>query len=720
MVQVASTLPPLSRTLPRPVLALENALADYLPSEQVNDVHRAYLVSEAAHAGQRRLSGEAYIFHPVAVAQILADMYMDAETIMAALLHDTVEDTPLSLEDLGSEFGPAIRDLVAGVTKLDKLDFASRRDAAAENLRRMMLAMSRDIRVILIKLADRLHNMRTLDAMPAEKVRRVARETLEIYAPIAQRLGMNRIKAELQDLGFRAMHPRRYQVISERLRKARGHRKNAMNQILRQLRDRLTQQNIAAHVVGRVKSPYSIYRKMRLKDKTFDEVMDVYGFRIVVESVDACYQTLGVVHNLYKPMSGRFKDFIAIPKSNGYQSLHTLLFGPHGDPLEVQIRTEAMDRLAESGIAAHWVYKSAEGEDKQVHARAREWLLSLLDAQRHAGDSAEFLENVRVELFPDEVYVFTPKGDIKELPRNSTVLDFAYAVHTDVGNHTVAARVDRKLAPLAMPLESGQTVEIVTARSAQPNPRWLDFVSTSKARTGIRHYLKQLQHEDTVQLGHRMLDASLDKLGASLETLDSSELDRFLEEGHYPRLEELLADIALGKRLPGIVARQLIGHEPADSEEGLGATASRDQLNITGAEGKALHYGNCCHPIPGDAIMGHLSAGKGIVVHRLICSNVKEFRKSPQQWVDVSWDPQVSGEFRVVLRLEIGNQPGVLAAVATAIARSDSNIEHVEYRERDGSTATLLFTVTVTDRRHLAAVIRRLRREEQVLQVRRE
>ncbi len=720
MVEAASSPQRVSGDLPPPVIDLKQTLATYLPEEDIRRVGDAYSVSDAAHQGQKRLSGEAYIFHPIAVAQILADMHMDAETVMAALLHDTVEDTPLSLEDVEQDFGVAVRDLVAGVTKLDKLDFATRRDAAAENLRRMMLAMSRDIRVILIKLADRLHNMRTLGVMPTHKRRRIARETLEIFAPIAQRLGMNRVKAELQDLGFRAMYPGRYDVIQARLKDARGHRKNTMESIIRQLRERMTEKSIAAHVVGRLKSPYSIYRKMRSKDKSFAEIMDVYGFRIVVESVDACYQTLGAVHNLFKPMPGRFKDFIAIPKKNGYQSLHTTLFGPHGDPLEIQIRTEAMDHLADSGIAAHWVYKSGSDDQGQVHARAREWLLSLLEAQRQAGDSAEFLENVRVDLFPDEVYVFTPKGEIKELPRNSTVLDFAYSVHTDVGNHAVAARVDKKLAPLAMQLESGQTVEIVTAQSAQPNPRWLDIVSTSKARIGIRHYLKHLQHEDTVQLGHRMLDASLDKLGASLETLDSHRLDEFLAEGHYPRMEEMLADIALGKRLPGIVARQLVGEDLNEADEAMSAQASGDKLNITGAEGKALHYGNCCHPIPGDVIMGHLSTGKGIVVHRIVCANVREFRKTPQQWVNVSWDHEVEGDFRVILQLEIANRPGVLAEVASTIARSDSNIEHVEYRERDGRSATMLFTIVVRDRRHLAAVIRRLRRQEPVLQVKRE
>nr|WP_250901654.1 MULTISPECIES: bifunctional (p)ppGpp synthetase/guanosine-3',5'-bis(diphosphate) 3'-pyrophosphohydrolase [unclassified Dyella] len=695
--------------MPPYVLALKERIA-YLPPEQVARVLRAYEVGAQAHEGQARKSGEPYITHPVAVAGILAELGLDAETIIAAILHDTLEDTALSRTELAGEFGETVADLVDGVTKLDKMRFSNRQEADAESFRKMLLAMARDLRVILIKLADRLHNMRTLGAKDAESRRRIARETLEIYAPIAQRLGMNKFKAELQDLGFRALHPDRYRVISERIRAALGNRREAMGKIEAALSTRLAGEHLASRVIGRIKSPWSIYSKMRSEHKSFAQLMDVYGFRVVVDTAMSCYVALGAVHSLYKPVDRRFKDFIAIPKANGYQSLHTVLLGPFGAPIEVQIRTAEMDSVAERGVAAHWAYKTDSGPANSAQARAREWLSSLADSQANTASSSEFIENVKIDLFPDEVYLFTPRGDILSLPRNATALDFAYAVHTDVGDHAVAARVDKKLLPLRTRLESGQLVEIITAPSAVPNPAWLESVVTGKARTAIRQYLKHLQHEDAVDFGHRMLDRALDAQGSSLDAIPVAVLDRFLEAAKLKRLEELLADIALGNRMPDVVAGQLLAARGKQKGGAAPTQHAVEKIRITGAERGVLSFGNCCHPLPGDEIIGYLSTGKGIVVHRIECPNVVELRKSPERCVAIEWDRDVQGDYRAELRIEVINRPGVLATVAAAIAAANSNIENVEYVERDSAAATLLFALEVKNRKHLADVIRRVRR----------
>ena len=694
--------------LPPYVLALKERIS-YLPEQHVARVIRAYEVGAVAHEGQMRKSGEPYITHPIAVAGILAEMGMDAETIIAAILHDTLEDTALSRSELAGEFGETVAELVDGVTKLDKMRFSNRQEADAESFRKMLLAMARDLRVILIKLADRLHNMRTLSAKDAPSRRRIARETLEIYAPIAQRLGMNKIKAELQDLGFHALYPDRYRVISERIRAALGNRREAMSRIEGALSSRLIDEHIPVRVVGRIKSPWSIYSKMRNEHKSFAQLMDVYGFRVVTDSAMSCYMALGVVHALYKPVDRRFKDFIAIPKANGYQSLHTVLLGPFGAPIEVQVRTDEMDSVAERGVAAHWAYKTESGPANSAQARAREWLSALADSQANTPSAAEFIENVKIDLFPDETYLFTPRGDILSLPRNATALDFAYAVHTDVGDHAVAARVDKKLLPLRARLESGQLVEIITAPSAVPNPAWLEFVVTGKARTAIRQYLKHLQHEDAVDFGHRMLDRALDALGTNLDAIQPAVLEKFLHKSKFKRLEELLADIALGNRMPDQVASQLVAAR-GTTARGAGAPHIAEKIRITGAERGVLSFANCCHPLPGDDIIGYLSPGKGIVVHRTECPNVAELRKSPERYVAIEWDRDVQGDYRAELRIEVINRPGVLATVAAAIAAADSNIENVEYVERDMSAATLLFTIEVKNRKHLAEVIRRVRR----------
>ncbi len=693
---------------PADVLALEKRLAAYLPQEQILRVRRAYEIGAQAHSGQTRKSGEPYITHPVAVAGILVDLGVDAETIIAAILHDTLEDTLLSREELEREFGVAVAEMVDGVTKLDKVQFKSRQEAAAESFRKMLLAMARDLRVILIKLADRLHNMRTIGSMVLDSRRRIARETLDIYAPIAQRLGMNQFKAELQDLGFRALYPDRHRIIEARIKSVLGNRREAMGKIEMACSARLDHEKLVHRIVSRIKSPYSIYTKMREDRKTFAQVMDVYGFRVVVPQVMNCYHALGTVHGLYKPLDTRFRDFIAIPKANGYQSLHTVLFGPFGAPIEIQIRTEDMDTVAERGVAAHWVYKNDGSAVNSAQNRAREWVAGLVDAQTRESSSIDFLENVKVDLFPDEVYLFTPKGRILALPRNASALDFAYAVHTDVGDHAVAARIDTKLAPLRTRLSSGQTVEIITAPSAVPSPQWLEYVVSSKARTAIRHFLKHLQHEDAVELGHRMLDRALDARNISFDSIPTDVLDRFVLDNKFKRLEELLADIALGNRMPDQVARQLLEmqgdlahtHQPR----------AHEKILISGAERGVLSFARCCYPIPGDAIVGYLSAGKGVVVHRAECPNIVDYRKTPERLVAMDWDANVQGDYRAQLRVESDNKPGVLATVAAAIAEADSNIENVEYKEVSNQYATLLFTIEVRNTQHFDAVVRRVQR----------
>ena len=698
---------PADDAVPEYMRVLERA-AQYLPDEQRVQLRRAWSVGAAAHAGQMRKSGEPYITHPVAVAVVLAEQKVDIETLVAAILHDTIEDTPLTREALASAFGETVAELVEGVTKLDKLNFGSRQEADAESFRKMMLAMARDLRVILIKLADRLHNMRTLGAQPGPSRERIARETLDIYAPIAQRLGMNKIKAELQDLGFHALYPIRHMVLERRIRNQPLVRREALASIEAQLAQRLTSAGLQYRLVGRVKSPWSIYNKMQGEGKTFTQVMDVFGYRIIVGNAADCYHALGIAHSVFKPLDGRFRDFIAIPKANGYQSLHTVLFGPYGAPIEVQIRTEEMELIAERGIAAHWAYKHGGEGPNSAQSRAHTWIAGLLESQRATGSSLEFLENVKVDLFPDEVYLFTPKGDIMSLPRNSTALDFAYAVHTDIGDQAVAARVDGKLVPLRTMLVSGQRVEIVTAKSSMPRPQWLEFVVTGKARTAIRAQLKHLQHEDAVQLGHRMLDRALELLGTSLDRLPQERLDAYLLEAKYPRLEELMADIALGNWMPAQVALALAqgeGDVPTEQVARAGET-----IRIRGDERGVITFANCCMPIPGDDIMGYHTTGRGIVVHRMDCPNVAEFRKSPERWVAIDWDREVVGDYNVALRIEVENHPGVLAQVAAAIARVHSNIEGVEYLERDSTIAAIRFSIEVKGRKHLAEVIRRTRR----------
>ena len=690
---------------------LVSKLETYLPPEQVERVQEAYDLAFRAHDGQRRRSGEPYITHPVAVADLLADLHLDAETMIAAILHDVMEDTPIAKEEITTRFGQDVADLVDGVSKLDQIQFRSRAEAQAESFRKMLLAMVRDIRVIMVKLADRTHNMRTLGAMPPAKRRTIARETLEIYAPIANRLGMHTIKRELEDLGFRALYPRRYKVIETAVRHAKGNQKQFVGKISSALKDALQKAGIEARIEGREKDAYSIYEKMRRKKVSLHEIVDVYGFRIVVDKPDTCYRALGVVHAVYKPMPGRFKDYIAIPRVNGYQSLHTTLFGPNGTPVEVQIRTAEMHSVAESGIAAHWQYKSGEAGSGEQGDRTREWLQQLVEIQQ-GGNSEEFLESVKVDLFPDKTYIFTPKGEIRRLPRGATCVDFAYAVHTDVGNRCVAAKVDRRLVPLRTPLRNGQTVEIITAKGATPNPAWMNFVVTAKARASIRQYLKNLKRGEAAELGKRLLNQALEEFALNLKKVPEATLDTVAIDLGLKTREELFEKIGLGERVAPFIARRLL---PEDSDGIAEGTAG--PLAIAGTEGLVVTYARCCFPIPNDPILASLSTGRGVVIHREACGNLSSFRKQPEKWISVTWQAATDRLFHVEIRVEVTNRMGVLAQAASAIAGTQTNIDRVSVVERDVDTSTLIFELLVHDRKQLASVIRAVRTMPEVLKV---
>ena len=692
---------------------LLDKLEGYLPPAQIERVREAYDFGAERHQGQKRVSGEPYITHPVAVADILADLRLDGDTLVAAILHDVIEDTPTAKAEIATMFGQVVADLVDGVSKLDQIQFKNREEAQAESFRKMLLAMVRDIRVIMVKLADRMHNMRTLGVMPPVKRRRIARETLDIYAPIAERLGLYAVKLELEDLGFRALYPYRYKVLERELKRARGNQKEFIGKIAETFRGALKKSAIGGGVEGREKHLYSIYKKMQNKGISLNEMVDVYGFRIIVESADTCYRALGLVHGLYKPMPGRFKDYIAIPRVNGYQSLHTTLFGPNGIPIEVQIRSEEMHRVAESGIAAHWKYKSGGDVYGGIeHDRAREWLASLVQIQE-GGSSEEFLESVKVDLFPDKVYVFTPKGKILRLPSGATAVDFAYAIHTDVGNRCVAAKVDRRLVPLRTPLRNGQTVEIITAKGATPNPSWSSFLVTAKARAAIRQYLKNMKRGEAVDLGRRMLGLALEEFSLSLKKIPPAEIAAVVRELSLKDADELYEKIGLGERLAPLVARRL---QPAAPGEDKGRHGS-GPLMIAGTEGLVVTYARCCFPIPNDPIMAYLSAGRGVMIHRQNCGNLAEYRKQPEKWLSVAWEGTQGRTFSSEIQLEISNRVGVLAAVAASVAGTETNIDHVTLEERDADTSALTMEVQVHDRKHLARIIKTIRRMPDVQRV---
>ena len=703
-----------TREQPVKIEDLLQVLKTYLDHAAVADVERAYHYGARAHAGQRRRSGEPYIIHPVSVAKILAEMHLDSRSLMAALLHDVVEDTDNSLNELSEQFGEDVAMLVDGVSKITQIEFATPEQAEAENFRKMLLAMSRDIRVILIKLADRLHNMRTLDALDAERQRRIARQTLEIYAPIANRLGMYDWCSELEDLSFKYLFPKRFRAINAEAKRRQGNRRGVVAKIKSHLEAMLEERGVKARVEGRQKSVYSIYKKMQRKGSSFQEIFDIYAIRIIVDDVDTCYRTLGLVHASYSPIVGRFKDYIAIPKSNGYQSLHTSVFSQQDESIEVQIRTEQMHRIAVAGVASNWLYKSEHvGGGGEVPANApelgRQWVLDLLDTQKQSGDPREFLEHLKVDLFPDQVYVFTPNGEIKQLPRGATALDFAYAVHSDLGGRCVGARINRQQVPLHQELRNGDRVEILTSRNSLPSPSWLNYAVTGKARSAIRATLKNRRQRESVVLGRKLLDRALRGVGHR-RRLSSNEKVHLLDSLGLSDWEELLADIGFGERPAMVVARQLVPAADGDEVDG----SSMQPLAIRGAEKLVITYGKCCHPIPGDPIIGYFGAGRGLVVHTTDCPNTATYRKHPERFVPLHWAEKIDTRFPVTLRLDTKNQPGALAGAATAIAEADSNIVNVNVFERDGLNSSLNFTIEVKDRKHLADIMRIIRSQAAV------
>jgi len=687
-------------------------LASYLKPPDIGRIEEAYQFSGKAHKGQYRESGEPYISHPLAVAGILADWHLDPQALMAALLHDVVEDTEVSKEEISQRFGKAVAELVDGVSKLDKIEFQSHEVAQAENFRKMLLAMARDVRVILIKLADRLHNMRTLGAVPPHKRRRVARETLEIYAPIANRLGLDNLYQEMQELAFSHMYPLRFRVLAKATKSARGNRREVVGKILEEIRKRLPEAGIEAQVTGREKHLYSIYKKMREKNLSFSQVLDIYGFRIVVKDRPSCYLALGALHGLYKPVPGKFKDYIAIPKVNGYQALHTTLFGPFGTPVEIQIRTRDMHRVAEAGVASHWLYKTSGASLNELQHKTHRWLQSLLDIQSESGDAAEFLEHIKVDLFPDEVYVFTPRGKIMALPRGATAVDFAYAVHSQVGNRCVATKINHELVPLRTELKNGDRVEVITAPHANPNPGWLNYVKTGKARSHIRHFLKTMHYAESTELGEKLLNQALRALKTDLAEVGAERWEKLLRDAGSKSRQEVFADIGLGKRLAAVVARRLLAaSEQAQPEGKIGP------MVIRGTEGLAVQFARCCRPIPGDAIIGSFKKGQGMVIHTHDCPTAAKSRADRDKWLDVEWAPEVGRMFDVSIRVTVVNQRGVLAKVAQAIAEQDSNIDNVSMDEDHSAYTGMQFTLQVSDRLHLARIMRGLRHIPEVIRI---
>ena len=686
---------------------LTDKLTLYLDPKEVDRIERAYHFSEKCHLGQMRQSGDPYITHPLAVANILADMRMDHESLMAALLHDVIEDTGVTKGQISRRFGRTVADLVDGVSKLGEVASASRAEQQAESFQKMTLAMSRDIRVMLVKLADRLHNMRTLGMLSPEKKRRIARETIDIYAPIAQRLGINDVRLEFEDLGFAAMYPLRHRRLREALKASRKNRKEVVSEIHQSIEMRLDKEMVKAKVKGREKHLWSIYLKMREKKKSFRDIMDVFAFRLIVDNVDDCYRALGIIHNIYKPVPGEFKDYIAIPKANGYQSLHTVLVGMHGVIIEVQIRTTEMEAMANFGIAAHWEYKTGNSNIATSQKKAARWIQGLLEMQQQAGNSLEFLEHVKADLFPDEVYVFSPKGQIVELPLGATPIDFAYSVHTGLGNRCIACHVDGELTPLSEPLKSGQKVEIVSAAGAQPNPNWLNFVVTAKARSAIRHFLKNQQHDESVDLGKRLLDQALSNLGTSYNKLKKSQIKMLLKETGAPTFEFVLQQIGLGNRVPFAVANLMVPVNKRQIVED--KKNSNLPVVIDASEGLLVQYGRCCHPIPGDPILGHLSPGKGLVIHHESCRNLKEIRRFPEKCMPLVWSSVVEGEFAVELKVEVTPERGFIAALAARMTEEDATIEHISVDEKDALTSIVGVVLTVKDRIHLADIMRRAR-----------
>lgn len=685
--------------------------SQYLKPEDITQLRNAYSFGQGAHSGQFRKSGEPYISHPVAVARILSKLHLDAPTLTAALLHDVVEDTNISKAEISERFGEPVAELVDGVSKLTKIEFQTQEEAQAENFRKMLLAMARDVRVILIKLADRLHNMQTLDVMLPAKQRRIARETLEIYAPIAHRLGLNNIYQELQELGFRHSYPLRYRVLQKATKAARGNRREVVSKILDAINLKLKEAGLDADVTGREKHLYSIYMKMVEKRLSFSEVLDIYGFRVIVKDIPSCYVALGMLHSLYKPIPGKFKDYIAIPKANGYQSLHSTLLGPFGIPIEIQIRTASMHRIAENGVASHWLYKSSDGDFNDLRLKTSQWLQSLLETLSDSTDSMEFLEHLKIDLFPGDVFVFTPQGKILSLPRGSTAVDFAYAVHSDVGNCCVAVKINSENAPLRTKLKSGDRVEIVTAPYAKPNPAWLSYVATGRARSHIRHFLKTIQYDESVKLGERMLNQALLSFNMNPDTITEAQWEKLVRDSGVKSKEELLAEMALGKQLPAVVAKRL-----ASPAESISPAQKAGPITILGTEGITVQFAKCCRPIPGDAIIGVIKKDSGLIIHTHDCGNVTSTQKNPENYLDVAWGKDIARTFEAAIKVTTANKQGVLARVAAEIAKAESNIDDIAMESED-DFMHMRFILQVNNRHHLARVMRSLRHLREVAKI---
>ena len=701
--------------------ALSLRLKQYLKPQDIAQIWEGYRYAYKAHDGVVRKTGEPYITHPVSVACVLAELHMDTPTILAALLHDVVEDTPVTTSNIKDMFGQQVAELVDGVTKLDKIEFQSASQAQAENFRKMLLAMSQDVRVILVKLADRLHNMQTLEAMKPEKQKLIAKETLDIYAPIANRLGLNANYQELEDLSFKYLYPMRYSAISKAVKAARGNRKEVVSKILDSIKQQLLNLNIEAEVSGREKHLYSIYKKMSGKTTAFSQIYDIYGFRVVVKDLSSCYVALGALHGLYKPIPSKFKDYIAIPKANGYQSLHTTLFGPFGTPIEVQIRSDEMHNIADAGVAAHWLYKASDAQLTALQQQTHQWLQRLLEIQSESADSLDFLEHLKIDLFPDEVYVFTPKGKILALPKGATAVDFAYAVHSDVGNSCVAVRINQDLAPLRTELHNGDHVEIITGALAKPNPAWLNYVVTGRARAHIRHFLKSQQSTESGHLGERLLNKALRALHVEPSQITDVHWQKLIRDYGLKKKSEILTDIGLGKRQNVMVAHQLLAMTDENLEKHTKLPPkSLDTITIHGTEGMAVQFAQCCRPIPGDPILGFINKDKGLVIHTHDCPSVSKFKLDPDKWLDVEWEPDSDKLFKTNLNLTVANQPGMLAKIASGIADAGSNIDNVSVEEADGSAyANLYFTVQVKNRIHLADLMRGLRKIPDVVRINR-
>ena len=706
---------------------LTTTLSDYLSASDLKLVKDAYRFSDEMHLGQVRKSGEPYISHPIAVAEICAEWKLDVQAIMAALLHDVMEDQDVTKEELIERFGAPVAAMVDGLSKLEKIEFQSHIEAQAENFRKMLLAMARDVRVILVKLADRLHNMRTLGAMSAEKQRRIASETMEVYVPIAHRLGLNNIYRELQDLAFAHTYPLRYRTLAKAVKSARGNRREVVNKIMQNVTASLTDAGINAQVFGREKTLYGIYCKMRDKQLSFSQVLDVYGFRVVVENLQNSYFSLGTLHALYKPMPGKFKDYIAIPKSNGYQSLHTTLIGPYGTPVEFQIRTQDMHHVAESGVAAHWLYKNEEGTLTDLQQRTHAWLQSLLDIQKQTGDSAEFLEHVKIDLFPDSVYVFTPKSKIIALPRGATALDFAYTIHTDIGDQAIATRINNEPVPLRSELKNGDIIEIITSPNSRPTPNWLSYVRTGKARSAIRHYLRTINLNESVELGKQLLAQALVAVHLNPELPDSL-VDKLLNESSANTLEEIHTDIGIGKRMAALVARHILDLVEDDSPSIPFQLFDGDLNNkpepviIYGSEGVSVQLAPCCLAIPGDSVIGQLKRDQGLIVHRDDCSNARRMQvKEPDRWIDVSWGEDLNRRFDCRITVMVNNQRGALARIAAEIGESDVNISHVSMEDGLAHDMTNIhFTIQIENRTHLARLMRNVKHLTGVIKIWRE